>query len=357
MDRIAKLLEKLKVNNLDGLLITKMANVNYISRFKDEFAYVLVCKEGNFIITDGRFIEIAEKRCENFKAINWKNSYSSMLQCIDHLCKNYGINSLGFEKENISYALYDKLKSNLSNTTLVPTSNIIEDFRYIKDEEEIELLRKASAITDKAFTEILNFIKPGLSEKAIAAKLEYIIKLNDGDGVGFDTILISGKKTSLPHGKPDNKIIENGDFITMDFGVLYHGYTSDMTRTIVVGKPSEKQVNIYNLVKEAQEAALSTIKAGITAKVPDDKVREILNDHLEYYYPGIGHGVGRELHEEPFISKTASRIIEDHCVITVEPGLYIPNWGGVRIEDTVLVKDEGVEILTKSPKDLLSIKN
>lgn len=355
MERLNKALKILNDNEWDALLLVKRTNVNYVSRFSDEAAYVLITTNNQFLITDGRFFELAQEGCKGFQIVNWQKIGIDIVDTVKEICKSDDIKKLGFERAATSYDLYDKLEKSMPRINLIPTNNVIEDLRYIKDEEEVEILKEASKITDKSFGDILNFIKPGMTENEVAAKLEYIIKTNGGSGVGFETILISGKKTSMPHGKPNNKIIEKGDFVTMDFGALYRGYTSDMTRTIVIGTPNEKQIEIYNLVKKAQQAALDTIKAGVTSKVPDDAVREIVKDYIEYYYPGIGHGVGRELHEQPFLGKNGNRIIEKNCIITVEPGIYIPNWGGVRIEDTIIVTEDGNERLTKSSKDLICI--
>lgn len=355
MKRVKKVLELLTDKDLDGLFLVKRANVNYISRFSDEASYVLVSTKGCFFITDGRFFELAQKECKGFEIINWQKIGKSVIDGVKEICEKHDIKKLGFERVATSYDMYENLKKTMPDVDLIPTSNLIEEMRYVKDEEETEILKEASRITDKAFEEILNFIKPGMTENQVAAKLEYIIKMNGASGVGFETILISGKKTSLPHGKPDDKIIESGDFITLDFGALYKGYTSDMTRTIVVGTPNDKQVEVYNLVKQAQQAALDMIKAGVTSKEPDDVIRKIVKDYIEYYYPGIGHGVGRELHEQPFLGKNGDRIIEKNCIITVEPGLYIPDWGGVRIEDTIVVTETGNERLTKSSKELICV--
>lgn len=355
MEKVKEVLKVLDEQQLDGLFLVKQANVNYISKFTDEASFVLISKNGNFFITDGRFFELAQKLCKGFEVLNSQNFDKGLLGIVEEICKDNGIKRLGFERKWTSYDMYENMTKIFKNIELVPTQDIIEDLRYIKDEEEIEILREASRITDKAFEEILNHIKPGMTEKQVAAKLEYIIKMNGGDGVGFDTILISGKKTSLPHGKPDDKVIENGDFITLDFGALYKGYTSDMTRTIVVGKPSDKQVEIYNIVKEAQQVGLDNIRAGVNSKIPDAAVREVVKDYIEYYYPGIGHGIGRDLHEPPFIGKSTNYTIKKNCVITMEPGLYIPDWGGVRIEDSVLVTEDGCERLTKCTKDLICL--
>ncbi len=355
MENIDKLLKVLEEKHLDGLFIVKEPNVNYISKFTDEASFVIISNSGNFFITDGRFFELAQKLCQGFEIINWQNFDKGVLEVVAKLCKDVGIKRLGFEKKWTSYDMYDDMRKVLEGVELVPTQDIIENLRYIKNEEEIENIREAVKISDKAFEEVIKYIKPGVTEREVAAKLEYIVKMNGGDGMGFDTILISGKKTSLPHGKPDDKVIEKGDFVTLDYGVLYKGYTSDMTKTVVVGEPSDKQREIYNVIQDAIQAALDTIKDGISSKVPDDVVREVVKDYIEYYYPGIGHGIGRELHEPPFISQKGGYTIKKNCVITVEPGLYIPDWGGVRIEDNILVTEDGYERLTGTTRDLICL--
>ncbi|SFB18051.1 M24 family metallopeptidase [Clostridium frigidicarnis] len=358
MDRIKELLEKLKEQKLEGIFLTKESNVNYISNFSDEAAFALICEKGNFLITDGRFTELAESLCKGFTIVNWHKFDRNLQKAVAIVCKENEINKLGFEKTHMTFDVYKKLENEAKSLDieLIPTEGLVEELRYIKDSEEIENLRKACKIADKALEELLPYIKPGISENDLAAKLEYYMKVNGAQSIGFETILISGSKTSLPHGKPNNKVIENGDFVTIDFGALYNGYISDMTRTFVVGQPSEEQIKVYNLVKDAQEVGLNSLKPGICSKVPDDNIREIIKEYEKFYYPGIGHGVGRELHEQPFLGNYGTKIIEAGCVITVEPGLYIPGWGGVRIEDTVLVKEEGIEILTHFSKDLIILK-
>lgn len=353
MNRLYKINELLEKNNIDALFLVKQSNVNYISKFTDEASYVLLTKDENYFITDGRFVELAENICKGFTVINWHNSGKGVMGLILDLCKKHKANRLGFEKFFLTFDKYNFLNSQSNNIELVPTSGIIESLRYVKDHEEISYLREASKITDESFLEVLNFVKPGMTELQLAARLEFILKMKGAHGIGFETILISGKNTSLPHGKPDNKSIENGDFITFDFGALISGYTADMTRTVVLGSADEKQKEIYNLVKIAQEKAMDSVKPGVLSNVPDKITREIFKDYIEYYYPGMGHGTGLDLHEDPFISSSSNYTFEKNSVITVEPGLYIPNWGGVRIEDSILITDTGYERLNTCTKELI----
>lgn len=355
MKRLSRLKEVMRSQGIDGFFISKVPNVRYISGFTDSGAYLFITPEKQYVITDGRYTEQAEKQCPGFIVEKWARPGNTLGQSVEAIAKENNISKIAFEQEVVSFSLYEKLKNCLTTAQLVPTDGIIEDLRYVKDEEEIECTRKAAIIADKAFSKILDFVKVGMTEKEVALELEYYMKKEGADGLAFDTILISGAKTSLLHGQPGDKVIEDGDFLLFDYGAMYNGYRSDMTRTIVMGTPDEKQLEIYNMVKKAQEDAQNSIKTGVSTKTPDDLARAASEKYIEYYYSGIGHGVGLELHEQPFISYAGNRVFEENCVVTVEPGLYIPDWGGVRIEDTVVVKNDGVEILTKTSKELICI--
>lgn len=358
MSRVERLQGKLLNANIDALLITDVKNVSYVSGFTGDDSYVIISNTANYFITDFRYIEQATAECPGFEIIRHDGSKKPLQQLINELAHNIGVKRLGFEKAHVSYASYEKLLEHLKDIEFIPTSELVEELRYVKDQEEIDRMRKAAAIADKAFFEILKVIKPGRTEKEAAAELEYFMKKFGADDIAFETILVSGVNTSLPHGKPTDKKIEEGDFITFDFGALYKGYRSDMTRTIVVGTPTPEQEKIYNLVKEAQQNAVNAIHAGVIGNIPDQKAREVFRreGYEENFGHGLGHGVGLLIHEEPFMGTVCSRVLEENCVVTVEPGIYIPAWGGVRIEDTVVVTKDGCEILTKSSKDLLIVK-
>ncbi len=354
MDRNKRLIEGFGGKKLDALLVSNEVNVTYMSGFTGDDSILLITLANKYMLTDFRYTEQAEKECPGFEII--KCDKAKRFEKISELLKKENIKRLGFE-QHVSYSDYEKLKAALEDAKLVPTDNIIEKLRYIKDEKEKSYIMKAQEIADSAFSNIIKFIKPGMTEKQVTAELEYLMKKGGADGPAFDTLLISGKKTSLPHGKPSDKKIDEGDFVTLDFGALYKGYRSDMTRTIAVGGVSERQAKIYGIVKKAQLNALKALKAGINGKVPDDAAREVIgaegyNDNFGH---GLGHGVGLEIHEEPYMGKNSKYKLEEGCIVTVEPGIYIPGWGGVRIEDTVLVTKEGCEIFTKSSKDLIVI--
>lgn len=345
-------------NDIDAFYITKEANVKYISGYPDELAYLFICKDEKYIITDARFIEEAMHSCPDFTVVNWHEYSRSIPNTIFALCEKHNISRLGFEKNFTTYDKYESLRtlSEDKSTVLVPTENIVESLRYTKTTDEIENLRIACEIADKALYDLIPHIKVGVTERELCAHLEFAMKMHGAHDLGFETILISGAKSSLLHGKPGDKKVEYGDFVLVDFGAKYNGYISDMTRTFVVGEASDKQKEMYELVRQGQQIGLDYLGPNVHATTPDAEIRKTMSDWEQYYYAGIGHGVGLDLHEEPFLGNYGSKTLEPGCVITMEPGLYIPGWGGVRIEDTVLITEEGAEILTHFPKQLTIIK-
>jgi len=268
-----------------------------------------------------------------------------------------GIGTLGFEANQVRYSTYQSLKERLAAKELVPLSGELAELRRIKTAEEIELHRQAEHIGDIAFEEILKELKPGVTELEIAAKLEYIMKMNGADKLSFESIVASGGNSSKPHAEPGHKKIESGDFVTMDFGCVYNGYCSDMTRTVVVGKANEKQKEIYNTVLKAQLAVLDMLKPGYPGKAYDKVARDLIYGagYEGYFGHGLGHSVGLEIHENPRFSMIEEDIIEAGMIMTVEPGIYIPDFGGVRIEDMVVMTADGYENLTHSEKELIEL--
>lgn len=358
MDKAKKILEIVQEKGLDGMYISKESNVNYVTGYPDECGYAIIGPNSKYLLTDSRFTELAEKSCPDYKIVNWHLTSRSLPKAIANTCIEAGIKKLGFEECFTTFDKYTQINSLLSESgiELVPTQNVIETLRYVKSNEEIENLRISCQIADKALEELVPYIKPGVTERELCARLEFSMKMHGAQDIGFETILISGAKTSLLHGKPSDKKVEEGDFVLVDFGAKYNGYISDMTRTFIVGEPNEKQKEVYELVRKSQEIGLENMKNGAHAKDPDAEIRKILGDYEEFYYSGMGHGVGLDLHEEPFLGINGSRIMETNCVITMEPGIYIPGWGGVRIEDTVLITENGMETLTHFPKELMILK-
>nr|WP_200793454.1 Xaa-Pro peptidase family protein [Caminicella sporogenes] len=343
-----KIIEK----GLDAAVVYKPQNRRYLSGFTGTAGYVVITRDRNIFITDFRYVEQASKQCKGFEIIKHSNEKS-----LYDILNNLQIKKLGFEEDFVTFLQYREFEEKLNNIELVPLNGIINDLRKIKTEDEIENIRKAASIADMAFKHICSVLKPGITEWEISLELENFMKRQGASGTSFESIVASGKRSALPHGVASQKIIEKGDFVTLDFGCVYNGYCSDMTRTVVIGKATERQREIYEIVLQAQKAALENIRAGITGFEVDKIARDIITNkgYGEYFGHGLGHGVGLEVHENPRLSPLGKDTLEENMVVTDEPGIYIPDFGGVRIEDLVVVKKDGCELLSKSPKDLIEI--
>lgn len=353
---IDKFINALTKNNIDGMLISNPHNVRYLSGYKGDDSCLLITEKGKYLITDARYTEQAAQECPEFEIIDWKIVGKKLSSAIDYVVKKENIELLGIEPEAIHYKQFSDF-DNTVTAKLISVTKIVEQLRAIKTPEEVECIKKACKIGDKAFEKILQDIKVGVTEKELSAKLTYYLKMEGSDARCYENILISGKRTSLLHGIPSDKKVEYGDFVLMDFGAGYNGYLSDMTRTIVLGKANEKQREIYDIEKRSEEEAINAIKAKKSTKeiyYASLKAME-KTEYINYHYASIGHGVGLAVHEEPYISPLSEHILEENNVITIEPGIYIPGWGGVRIEDQVLVTKEGCEILTNSTRQLIEI--
>ena len=351
--RLENLQKKILAEEVDAVLVSKTANLFYFSGFRGDSTVLLIGKNFCKLITDGRYTEQAEQQTKNFEIVQ---QTEGLYKKIQEEIKNLNIKRLGFEGKILTFAEYSNLKENLPEVEL--KSLVLDELRQIKDTAEISLIRKACEIGDKAFAEILNFIKVGVRETEVAAELEYLMKKFGAEKTSFDTIVASGVRGSLPHGVASDKKISVGEFVTMDFGAIYGGYCSDMTRTIFVGKASENQQKLYNAVLNAQLYGLEVIKVGKGGKEIDSAVRTKLEQAGlgEYFTHSLGHSLGIEIHEEPRLSKLSTcESLQENMLVTDEPGIYIPKVGGIRIEDTVLVTKNGAEPLTKSPKILIEI--
>jgi Xaa-Pro aminopeptidase len=349
--RVQELLKKLE---LGALLISNEDNIRYISGYAGE-GYVYISEKRHTIITDFRYTIQAENESPDYEVITIGNGgYEEVL---NDILLSDAIDRLGFESNDMLFAKYTKFKEILKIKELVPVGNDLTDMRRIKTAKELEYLKKAESIGDEVFTEILTFIKPGMTELEIAARIEYLLKVKGGQGLSFKAIVASGINSSMPHAIPSQKKIETGDFLTMDFGCIYEGYCSDMTRTIVIGKASEKQKEVYNTVLKAQLAALDFIKAGYKGKEIDKVARDIIYGagYEGCFGHGLGHSVGLHIHENPRLSMLEEDIILAGMIETVEPGIYIKGFGGVRIEDMVVVTENGHENFTFSDKSLIEL--
>ncbi|KPU44926.1 aminopeptidase YpdF [Oxobacter pfennigii] len=352
--RLQKLREGLALKKLDGALLISDSNRNYITGFTGDESYAIVTQNDALFITDFRYVEQALKEVSGFTVQQYKIKIAEHLS---NMIKSLDIKTLGFEENLMSFMFYDDLKANLRDVDFIKLDGLVEKIRQIKDADEVKNISTAASIADKAFTHILNMIKPGVTENSIALELEFFIKSNGASNLSFPSIVVSGKRSSLPHGKPTAKAIEEGDFLTMDFGCIYNGYCSDMTRTVVIGKASGRQKDIYDTVLYANEEVIKKARPEITGKDLDCVARKIIEDkgYGEYFGHGLGHGVGMQIHELPSVSKRGDSLLKPGMIITDEPGIYIPDFGGVRIEDLLLITENGCEVLSKSDKKLIEI--
>lgn len=352
-ERVNNLRTLLNEKGLDGLLLYKPENRRYASDFTGSTGYVLVTANYAKFITDFRYIQQASTQCNGFEVVEI-NAQKTIIDVLNEL----NLKKIGVEEDFMTYGQYREFTSKLVETELVPLEGAIVKLRSVKTTDEVKYIEKAASIADEAFNHILNFIKPGMSEQEIGLELEFFMKKRGASKLSFDSIVASGKRSSLPHGIATDKVVEIGDMITLDFGCVYNGYCSDMTRTFVLGKANNKQKEIYNVVLEAQKTSLNAVKPGITGEELDKIARNIISEkgYGEYFGHGLGHGVGLEVHELPHINARGKVTMEPGMIITIEPGVYIPDFGGVRIEDLVLVTDNGYTVLSKSTKDLIELE-
>ncbi|HEY3367636.1 MAG TPA: Xaa-Pro peptidase family protein [Symbiobacteriaceae bacterium] len=353
VSRLQALRSHLAERRLDGIMITKPENRAYLSGFTGSAGTLLISEEHACLVTDFRYVEQATSQAPDFQILKPDATIGAL---VAKLCDDYHVKRLGFEGDFLTVDEYHLTEQLHAGRELISVSGLVEGLRMIKDETEVELMAKAAAIADAAWAETLPLIKPGTAERDVAVELEYKMKKHGADGLAFDIICASGVRSSLPHGRASDKLIEAGDLVTCDFGALYKGYCSDMTRTVMVGEPAPKQREIYAIVLEAQRRGVAGCRAGITGADLDAICRDYIREqgYAEMFGHGTGHGVGRFIHEGPRVSaRGAEDVLLAGMVVTVEPGIYLPGWGGVRIEDTVLVQAGGCERLTKSPKELI----
>lgn len=351
MSRIEKLKSLLNELSLDAFYITHIPNIRYISGFSGSSANIVITKNTDYFLTDFRYKEQSAKEVSGFEiVINYNN-----LEEIKKIFSNDGIKSAGFEAKHLIYDSYENLKKLFDGISLTPLNNKIEELTVQKTGNEISKIKKAIDITDKAFNKILELIKPGISEKDVSAELTYVQKKLGAEKDAFDPIVASGWRSSLPHGIASNKKLEKGDPVTLDFGCVFEGFCSDMTRTIFLGQPSEELKKIYNIVFDAQKLAIEKAKPDISSKELDSASRNFISDrgYGDYFGHGLGHGLGIEVHEMPGINQRTDYILKNDSVITIEPGIYVPGAGGVRIEDDILLDENGCTVLNSSPKKLI----
>lgn len=337
---------------LDAFLVTKAENIFYLSGFTGgSDARLLIDDQEAIILTDGRYLEQAEHECLGWSIIEEKPPGWGELS---RLARR--IEKLGFEAHDISYQFYSQLEQTLPSE-LIAQDNMVEMVRAYKEPGEMGCLRQSARIGDEVFQELLGHIRVGVSEAQLARQISFLLREKGCSKESFDTIVLAGEHAALPHGHPGSRLLAEGDMLTMDFGGFFEFYAGDMTRTVAVGKASERFKTLYRVLLDAQMAALNMVKNGVEARQVDKAARDVLQkaDLESYFIHSTGHGLGLEIHEYPSLSQRSGAVLYENMVVTVEPGIYIPGWGGIRIEDTVVVQSNGCEIITRSDKGLLIV--
>lgn len=353
MKNIEKYQSLLASGEVDALLLTSEYNRLYAAQYGVAEGVAVVTKEGAYYFTDSRYIEAAENNLPAF-TVRMTHPGSSDIARINEVIGEHTIKKLGFEEADMSYGTFLEFQKEL-HAVLVPMQKKIDAFRASKEPWELELMRKAQEITDLTFTQLQKVICAGMTEKDLRAELIYRLYKNGADGLSFDPIVVSGPNTSMPHGVPGDRELQFGDFITMDFGCIYKGYCSDMTRTVALGFVTEEMDKVYKTVLKAQLAGIAATKAGVSGKAIDGAARKVIADagYGEYFGHGYGHSLGILIHEEPNANTRNEEPMPENAVVSAEPGIYLPGKFGVRIEDVTVLTKDGCEILTKSPKNLI----
>ncbi len=346
----------MKEKGVDAIVVSDGANMRYLSGFRGATGYLYISGSQRILATDSRYTEMARMEAPDFEVCELYSgqSYGELLE---QFMKEDGVENVGFENRYMLYGTYTALQEKCGGRLKTGMDESLDLLRAVKTEEELAYLAQAEAIGDMAFSHMLEVLKPGMTELEAAAELEYFMKTHGAENLSFETIVASGIHSSMPHAMPSGKKLERGDFVTMDFGCVYNGYCSDMTRTVVLGKADEKQKEIYQTVLKAQLAALDVIRSGMRGCDVDKVARDIITEagYGACFGHGLGHSVGLYIHENPSLSKLCETVLLPNMIETVEPGIYVPGFGGVRIEDMVVVTEEGHRNLAHSPKELIEL--
>ncbi|UFS69659.1 Xaa-Pro peptidase family protein [Geomonas sp. RF6] len=350
-NRISAARGALKGSGADLLIVTSLSNIRYISGFTGSSALLVVSEKEAFLLTDSRYTSQAAAEAPGVQVIE----YAQRLEGVKRLLQEQGAQRIAFEAAHTTVAAHKDLCSVLPNLEFIPVDKELEALRTVKDASELRLLEQTAQIASEALQEILPQVRPGAVERDVALALEIAMRHRGAHGISFDFIVASGERGALPHGKASDKVIAYGELVTLDYGALYQGYCSDETVTVCVGKPDPRQVEVYETVRGAQEAAIKGARPGMTLKEVDALARSYIESRGfgSYFGHGLGHGVGIDIHEHPTVSPRGEGTVTEGMVFTIEPGIYIPGWGGVRIEDTVVVEQDGCRCITKVPKDLI----
>lgn len=347
--RVEQLRVKLQEQGLSAMLVASPINRRYLTGFTGSAGYVLITRDQSYLLTDFRYMTQAPEQAIGFQVVEHG---PKLMDTVKELLASEGITSLGFEQEHVTYAVFTSYTELLKPVSLVPVSGLVEQLRIFKDHEELQVMQRAADLADATFSHLLNIVGTGKTEREIDLQMEMFMRSHGATSSSFDTIVASGERSALPHGVASERVIQGNEFITFDFGALLDGYCSDLTRTIAIGTPDPKLKEIYDIVLEAQLHALDHIKPGMTGREADALCRDIITKYGygEYFGHSTGHGLGMEVHESPRLSKASDDVLKPGMVVTVEPGIYLPGLGGVRIEDDIVITETGIHILTSSSK-------
>ncbi|MFC6332394.1 M24 family metallopeptidase [Paenibacillus septentrionalis] len=350
--RVEKLKQLLANQQLDAIIIDSPINRRYLSGFTGSAGTLLITLQDSYLLTDFRYQVQAVEQAAGFQVVIYP---SSPLEEISRILKQQQAHHVAFEQDIVSFAQYKRYEAAFHGVHLTGCSGLVEQLREVKDGHEIQIIQEAAELADRTFAHILNMIKPGVRELDIALEIEMFMRANGATSSSFDTIVASGERSALPHGVASERVIGNNEFVKLDFGAYYKGYCSDITRTVFVGKPTEKHYEIYNIVLEAQLHALEQIKAGMSGLEADACCRDVIAKYGygDAFGHSTGHGIGMEIHEAPRLSRLSDTLLTAGMTVTVEPGIYLPGFGGVRIEDDIVITESGNQRLTSSPKELI----
>ena len=350
--RIAALRRRLTDLQLDGLLVTVPENIRYLSGFSGSLAYVLITQEAAEIVGDSRYWLQMEAEAPRFTLVRSGPS-QGLWPLVGQRLTALGLRRAGFESQHLPVDQHQRLVAALpAEIQLTPTTGLVEGLRMLKSADEIELLRTVAQIAGRAFDRVRGAIRPGLRERDVAFLLEQTFRELGADGPAFDTIVAGGERGAMPHGRASDRVLERGDMVVIDFGASAGGYQSDSTRTIVIGEPTAEQLQAIDAVRRAQTESLALMRPGVQADAVDQRARQSLAGEADAFQHGLGHGIGLMVHERPFLSPSDQTPLQPGMVITNEPGIYRPGWGGVRLEEMVLITETEPQLLTPASPEI-----
>ncbi len=350
--RRERLAARLPELGLDALLVTRLPNTRYLTGFTGSNGQLILTTDVSVFFTDGRYIEQSLHEVPDIERVVYADGFPTI---VGEACRDLGATRIGFEAAGVTYKGYRELAEKAEGLSLSPTDNEVERLRWVKDGEELAQIERAQHATDAAFDEILGALRQGVTERELAIELEGAMRMAGADGLSFETIAAFGENASEPHHEPTDRALRSGDVVKLDFGALAGGYHADMTRTVAFGDPAEELRRVHDVVRGAQQAGIEAVRAGVVARDADSAARRVIEDagYGEAFSHGLGHGVGLEIHEGPNLRRNGTDVLPAGAVVTVEPGVYLPGLGGIRIEDMVEVTEEGCRVLPVSTKELV----